>query len=125
VAIYELRTYTFQVGKLAEAVGDLFVIGRDVVRVSDRLAEGVGMLDQPSISVVVVADWLNAARVGDLQQSVSRVVTEVGRVAFSIREAHKVARRVSGVSLNVARGVGDLGDAALRVAGEDDALADE
>src|SRR5436853_2717585 len=95
---------------MAESVGDDLVTGGKIVRISDHLAEGVGMFDEAAVGVVVVANGLNASGIGYVGEVMSGVVVEVGGVAFAVGEADEISGGTDVVRHQVAGWIRDSGE---------------
>jgi hypothetical protein len=60
---------------MPETIGDRFRPGWKIMGVGDDFAESIGVADQAAVSVVVVANRLNAARIVNRQQTMSCIVS--------------------------------------------------
>ena len=109
--------------RVADSIGNRFNTAGNVVQVCDDFAEAIRVTDQAALGVIVISNWLNAARIVNRQQAVCRVVGVDGSVVFVVSVRNEIAGRVVGIGLRVAGRIDNAGDAAQRIAVESNTFA--
>ena len=108
---------------VTESIQDFLTPVCKIVRKLGPVSIGVNDGFKPTVGVILIARWLIATWINDLQQTMLIIVLEQGHITVLINHTHQVPIKVIGVPEGIPQRIGDGGDAAFRIPGEGHTLA--